>query len=69
MTGAWEKVFTMQDQINKDNKFVKEVVDQKYEYGFTTDVQTEIIPKGLSEDVVRLISKRRESPTGSSTSA
>ena len=62
MTGAWEKVFTMQDQINKDNKFVKEVVDQKYEYGFTTDVQTEIIPKGLSEDVVRLISKKKGEP-------
>lgn len=49
----------MQDNNNKDNKFVKEVVDQKYEYGFTTNVQTEIIPKGLNEDVVRLISRRR----------
>ena len=52
----------MQDQKNKDNEFVKEVVDQKYEYGFTTNVQTEIIPKGLNEDVVRLISKKKGEP-------
>lgn len=52
----------MQDNNNKDNKFVKEVVDQKYEYGFTTNVQTEIIPKGLNEDVVRLISKKKGEP-------
>ena len=40
---------------NEKNQFVKEVIDQKYEYGFTTDVHTEIIEKGLNEDVVRLI--------------
>ena len=30
---------------NEKNQFVKEVIDQKYEYGFTTDVHTEIIEK------------------------
>ena len=38
------------------NSFVREVAEKTYEYGFTTDVQTEIIDKGLNEDVVRLIS-------------
>ena len=40
------------------NKFVKQVAEKKYEFGFTTDVQTDIIEKGLNEDVVRLISKK-----------
>ena len=44
------------------NQFVKEVAEQKYKYGFTTDVQTEIIPAGLSEDVVRLISEKKGEP-------
>ena len=44
------------------NEFVKQVAEQKYEFGFTTDVQTEIIEKGLNEDVVRLISKKKNEP-------
>lgn len=48
--------------MEEKNKFVKEVAEKKYEYGFTTDVQTEIIEKGLNEDVVRLISSKKEEP-------
>ena len=40
------------------NAFVRQVAEQKYEYGFTTDVHTEIIDKGLNEYVVRLISSK-----------
>ena len=49
---------------NKDTKnaFVRQVAEQKYEYGFTTDVHTDIIPTGLNEDVVRLISKKKGEP-------
>ena len=44
------------------NSFVREVAEKTYEYGFTTDVQTEIIDKGLNEDVVRLISQKKGEP-------
>ena len=44
------------------NAFVRQVAEQKYEYGFTTDVHTEIIEKGLNEDVVRLISAKKGEP-------
>ena len=46
----------------KQNEFVRQVAEQKYEYGFTTDVHTEIIDKGLDEDVVRLISQKKGEP-------
>ncbi len=50
-------------EIEKEqNQVVKDVIDQKYEYGFTTDVHTEIIEKGLNEDVVRLISQKKGEP-------
>lgn len=44
------------------NEYVKQVAEQKYEYGFTTDVHTEIIPVGLTEEVVRLISAKKGEP-------
>lgn len=40
----------------------RDFIDKDYKYGFTTDVETEIIPKGLSEDVVRLISAKKGEP-------
>ena len=46
----------------EQNKFVKEVAEKKYEYGFTTDVHTDVIPVGLNEDIVRLISEKKGEP-------
>ena len=39
-----------------------EVTQGDYKYGFTTDIETDIIPIGLSEDVVRLISAKKNEP-------
>jgi Fe-S cluster assembly protein SufB len=41
---------------------VKTLVNQPYKYGFVTDIETEQIPRGLSEDVVRLISAKKNEP-------
>ena len=46
----------------ESNKYVKELTQEKYKYGFTTDVQTDIIPKGLNEDVIKLISAKKREP-------
>ena len=46
----------------KGNEYVKQVAEQKYGFGFTTDVETEVIPSGLDEDVVRLISRKKGEP-------
>ena len=45
-----------------DNELVRTIAEKKYEFGFTTDVHTEIIPVGLNEDVVRLISQKKGEP-------
>ncbi|MCR5181254.1 MAG: Fe-S cluster assembly protein SufB, partial [Bacteroidaceae bacterium] len=44
------------------NVFVRSVADKTYEYGFTTDVETEVIDRGLTEDTVRLISQKKGEP-------
>ena len=47
---------------SRPNEIVRQVAEQKYEFGFTTDVQTEVIARGLNEEVVRLISKKKDEP-------
>lgn len=44
------------------NDIVRQIAQQKYAYGFSTDVETEVIPKGLNEDVIRLISAKKGEP-------
>nr|WP_290221762.1 Fe-S cluster assembly protein SufB [Trichocoleus desertorum] len=41
---------------------VKTLVNQPYKYGFVTDIESETVPRGLSEDTVRLISAKKEEP-------
>ena len=41
---------------------VKQLEADKYKYGFTTDVETELAPKGLNEDIVRYISAQKNEP-------
>ena len=52
----------MEKNNNEENAYVKSVVNKSYEFGFTTDVHTEIIDKGLNEAVIRLISQKKEEP-------
>tara|TARA_B110001454_G_C12720884_1_gene434623 strand:- start:3233 stop:4675 length:1443 start_codon:yes stop_codon:yes gene_type:complete len=45
------------------NKVSKENFSQEsYKYGFVTDIESEKIPKGLNEDIVRIISKKKNEP-------
>ncbi|HJZ39708.1 MAG TPA: Fe-S cluster assembly protein SufB [Bacteroidales bacterium] len=44
------------------DKILSEVTKGDYKYGFVTDIETDTIPKGLNEDVIRLISAKKEEP-------
>jgi FeS assembly protein SufB len=44
------------------DKILDDVTKGEYKYGFVTDVQEDKIPKGLNEDIVRLISQKKEEP-------
>lgn len=46
---------------NKDDELSR-LTSGDYKYGFTTDVTTDIVRKGLSEDIIRLISQKKEEP-------
>jgi len=47
---------------NDQDKLLGEVTSGEYKYGFVTDIETDVIPKGLNEDVIRLISAKKEEP-------
>jgi Fe-S cluster assembly protein SufB len=41
---------------------IHEVTQSEYKYGFTTDIETDVIPIGLNEEVVRIISAKKNEP-------
>jgi Fe-S cluster assembly protein SufB len=43
-------------------KTIQDLAEQEYKYGFVTDIESETIPKGLSEDIVRMISTMKGEP-------
>lgn len=46
----------------KENEILEEVTSGEYKYGFTSDIETETAPKGLSEEIVRFISEKKNEP-------
>ena len=51
-----------QNQASDNDSLLRDVTESDYKYGFVTDIDTDIIPVGLSEDVVRLISDKKGEP-------
>jgi len=47
---------------NDLDNIINDITSGEYKYGFYTDIETEKIPKGLNEDVIRLISKKKGEP-------
>lgn len=48
--------------MEKENNLIEDITNSEYKYGFVTDIETDVIAKGLSEDVVRFISKMKKEP-------
>ena len=45
-----------------EDELLEEVTSREYKYGFTTNIQSDTIKKGLSEDVIRTISEKKNEP-------
>lgn len=52
----------MDNELNTNNELLDNVTDGEYKYGFHTRVDTEKIPVGLNEGVIRLISAKKHEP-------
>lgn len=45
-----------------ENDLIKKVTQEEYQYGFETDIDQEFIPKGLNENIIKLISQKKDEP-------
>ncbi len=48
--------------MTETNQALEEITGQEYKYGFVTSIEEDRIPKGLNEDIVRLISAKKNEP-------
>ena len=46
----------------QQNKEINEFLKKNYEYGFETDIESETLPPGINEDVIRIISEKKKEP-------
>ncbi|HAA53617.1 MAG TPA: Fe-S cluster assembly protein SufB [Myxococcales bacterium] len=51
-----------QNPATETDKTLEELTQQEYKYGFVTDIDTDVLPKGLNEDIVRAISAKKKEP-------
>ena len=48
--------------MSTEQETIEQITKSEYKYGFTTDIETELAPKGLNEDILRFISKKKDEP-------
>jgi len=52
----------MNNKEQTEEELLNEITSSEYKYGFTTDIESDTIPKGISEEVVRIISAKKNEP-------
>ena len=45
--------------MKEEMEVLEQTIGSEYKYGFVTDIETETVPKGINESIVRLISKKK----------
>jgi len=62
MTTTEVNATTAQPDVDVANPEIEELLEQRYEAGFVTDIEMEVAPPGLDEDTIRMISAKKEEP-------
>ena len=62
MTQALDTEFELRDGVDRETVEAVHAMSGNYKYGWETDIEMEYAPKGLSEDIVRLISSKNDEP-------
>ena len=48
--------------MSNEQQIIDSNLNKEYEYGFVTNIESETIPPGLNEDVIRIISQKKDEP-------
>ncbi len=60
--GADRWTFIRESSMSSNTDTIRDLAQQEYKWGFVTDIEEERVPKGLTEDTVRLISAKKNEP-------
>jgi Fe-S cluster assembly protein SufB len=55
------KIDTPQEQL-QENEMLEQLANREYKYGFETNIDMDVAPKGINEDVIRMISRKKKEP-------
>ena len=50
------------EELSEEKRDIQKLLSKPYKYGFKTIIESDVFPKGLSEDVVRAISAKKNEP-------
>ena len=53
----------MNEMKNENNFELKKVINEPYKYGFQTNIEKEEFPKGINENIIELLSRKKNEPT------
>ena len=59
----FRKIVLLRMEKKDEKEIIKEFTEKGYKYGFVSNLDSDTISKGLNEDVIRLISKKKQEPT------
>jgi Fe-S cluster assembly protein SufB len=62
MSNLEEKEDIKTQETSEDLKVINDLTSTEYKWGFVTDIESETVAKGLNEDIVRMISKKKNEP-------
>ena len=48
--------------MSTETSTIQELTDVEYKYGFVTDIEADVLPRGLNEDIIRMISAKKKEP-------
>ena len=48
--------------VSTPTETIETLANREYRYGFVTDIEADVVPRGLSEDIIRLISAKKNEP-------
>ncbi|AFN73588.1 Fe-S cluster assembly protein SufB [Melioribacter roseus P3M-2] len=62
MSNEEKKNLESGEELSEDMKIIEDLTNEEYKWGFVSEIESEVAPKGLNEDVIRMISEKKGEP-------
>jgi Fe-S cluster assembly protein SufB len=62
MSNEEKKNLESGEELSEDMKIIEDLTNEEYKWGFVSEIESEVAPKGLNEDIIRMISEKKGEP-------